>query len=238
MSRVGGAGLDSLAQPPNRVPLRCGRALGSRWAVAGLALMILIALPNVLWQIHNHWPTLEFLRNGQRGHKNIVLNPVQFFLAQFNNMQPVNALLWIPGVVALLRAKSIRDGRWLGLTYLFVSHDLSVVKRMCERVAIMYLGRIVEIGPTEEIFAHPQHPYTRALLAAVPRLEPGSLHDTPALPGDPPSGPAATTGCVFQTRCSSAVSKCSEARPPLVSVSNEHMAACVQLDEIGTVAQA
>jgi hypothetical protein len=95
------------------------RALGSRWAVAGLTLMVLIALPNVLWQIHNHWPTLEFLRNGQSGHKNIILNPIQFFLAQFSNMHPINALLWIPGVVALLRAKSIRDGRWLGLTYLF-----------------------------------------------------------------------------------------------------------------------
>jgi Dolichyl-phosphate-mannose-protein mannosyltransferase len=95
------------------------RALGSRWAAASLALMILIALPNVFWQIHNHWPTLEFLRNGQSGHKNIVLSPVRFFLAQFNNMQPVNALLWIPGIVSLLRAKSIRNGRWLGLTYLF-----------------------------------------------------------------------------------------------------------------------
>jgi len=95
------------------------RALASRWAPAGIGLMILIALPNVLWQIQNHWPTIEFLRNGQRGHKNIVLNPVQFFLAQLGNMQPVNALLWIPGVAALLRAKSIRDGRWLGLTFLF-----------------------------------------------------------------------------------------------------------------------
>jgi len=94
------------------------RVLSTRWAVAGVALMILIALPNVLWQVHNHWPTLEFLRNGQSGHKNIVLNPIQFFLAQFNNMQPVNALLWIPGIVALLRAKSIRDGRWLGVTFL------------------------------------------------------------------------------------------------------------------------
>ena len=90
----------------------------SRWAAAGIALMILIAFPNVLWQIHNHWPTLEFLRNGQRGHKSIVLNPLQFFLAQFNNMQPLNGLLWIPGVVALLRQRSIQNGRWLGLTYL------------------------------------------------------------------------------------------------------------------------
>lgn len=125
----------------------------------------------------------------------------------------------------------------LGLTYLFVSHDLSVVNRMCEQVAIMYLGRIVEVGPTDEIFARPQHPYTRALLAAVPKLEPGSLHDTPALPGDPPSGGTETAGCVFQTRCAFAVSKCAQARPPLAFVSNEHMAACVRLNEIETVVQ-
>jgi hypothetical protein len=80
--------------------------------------LIIIPLPHVLWQIHNHWPTLEFLRNGEIHHKNIVLGPVKFFLAQFTNMQPVNALLWITGVVSLLRAKSIRDGRWLGITYL------------------------------------------------------------------------------------------------------------------------
>jgi oligopeptide/dipeptide ABC transporter ATP-binding protein len=161
----------------------------------------------------------------------LVLSPQIVILDEPTSGLDLSVQATVLGVLDNLRKR-------LGLTYLFVSHDLSVVKRMCERVAIMYLGRIVEIGPTEEIFAHPQHPYTRALLAAVPRLEPGSLHDTPALPGDPPSGPAATTGCVFQTRCSSAVSKCSEARPALVSVSNEHMAACVRLDEIGTVAQA
>ncbi|ADV81567.1 hypothetical protein AciPR4_0734 [Terriglobus saanensis SP1PR4] len=105
-------GLGLLLTPQRRI-------LWSRWTAVGLVLMLLIALPNVLWQIHNHWPTLEFLHNGKVGHKNIVLGPVQFFLAQFNNMQPVNALVWIPGVVALLRAKSIREGRWLGLTYLF-----------------------------------------------------------------------------------------------------------------------
>jgi hypothetical protein len=92
--------------------------LFSRWALAGIALLVLIPLPNLLWQIHNHWPMLEFLRNGEMHHKNIVLGPVRFFLAQFATMQPVNALLWITGVVSLLRAKSIRDGRWLGITYL------------------------------------------------------------------------------------------------------------------------
>jgi len=125
----------------------------------------------------------------------------------------------------------------LGLTYLFVSHDLSVVKRMCEQVAIMYLGRIVEMGLTEEIFARPRHPYTRALLAAVPRLEPGSLQDTPALPGDPPSSSMARDACVFQTRCSFAAAKCAQARPRLVSVGQQHTAACVRLDEIETVAE-
>ena len=91
--------------------------LFSRWTLVGIALMAVIVSPHVLWQIRNHWPTLEFLHNGQVRHKNIVLGPVKFFLAQFGTMQPVNALIWIAGVVSLLRAKSIRDGRWLGLTY-------------------------------------------------------------------------------------------------------------------------
>jgi hypothetical protein len=95
------------------------RLLFTRWAALGIALMVLVALPNVLWQVHNHWPTLEFLQDGRKYGKNTVLNPLQFFLAQFVNMQPLNALIWITGVVALLRAKSIRDTRWLGLTYLF-----------------------------------------------------------------------------------------------------------------------
>ncbi len=94
------------------------RILRSRCAGVGIRLLLAIPLPNVLWQMHNHWPTLEFLRNGEIQHKNIILNPLHFFLAQFVNMHPINALLWIPGVVALLRAKSIRNTRWLGLTYL------------------------------------------------------------------------------------------------------------------------
>jgi oligopeptide/dipeptide ABC transporter ATP-binding protein len=124
----------------------------------------------------------------------------------------------------------------LGLTYLFVSHDLSVVRRMCERVAIMYLGRIVESGPSQEIFAHPRHPYTRALLSAIPRLEPGSLQDMPTLPGDPPSASTQKQGCAFQPRCSQAVAKCGAERPRLLNVGTEHIAACMRLDEIGAAA--
>lgn len=94
------------------------RVFFTPWAAAGIALLILIALPNLLWQMHNHWPTLEFLNNGKLRHKNAILDPLHFFLAQFAMMQPVNVFLWVAGVISLLRAKSIRDGRWLGVAYL------------------------------------------------------------------------------------------------------------------------
>ena len=123
--------------------------------------------------------------------------------------------------------------REFGLTYLFVSHDLSVVQRMCGRVAIMYLGRIVEEGPTTRIFGAPAHPYTRALLAAAPKLEPGSLETTPALPGDPPSPVDVPSGCAFRTRCAFAQAVCAERRPVLEPVANDHTAACHRLGEIG-----
>lgn len=104
-------GLGLLLTPQRRI-------LFTRHAAIGIALLIAIALPNVLWQIHNHWPTLEFLHNGRVGGKNTVLPPLKFFAAQVLMEHPVNALLWVTGIVALLRAKSIRDCRWLGLAYL------------------------------------------------------------------------------------------------------------------------
>jgi Dolichyl-phosphate-mannose-protein mannosyltransferase len=90
--------------------------LASKWAAAGVALLILIALPNLLWQIHNHWPTLEFLRNGQRGNKTITLAPLAFTIKQILNMGPITVLVWGAGLVHLLRRP---DRRWLGLTFVF-----------------------------------------------------------------------------------------------------------------------
>ncbi len=156
----------------------------------------------------------------------LVLQPRIVILDEPTSGLDLSVQATVLGVIDELR-------RRLGLTYLFVSHDLSVVERMCEEVAIMYLGRIVETGPTKQIFAKPQHPYTRALLAAAPRLEPGSLNDTPALPGDPPSPTNLVSGCTFRPRCAFAAPKCAEARPPLLSVGEKHRAACVRLDEIG-----
>jgi hypothetical protein len=95
------------------------RVLFSRWALVGILLMLVVPLPYVAWQWRNHWPMVEFLHNGAVHHKNITLGPLAFFLAQFGNMHPLNALLWITGVIALLRGKSIQRGRWLGLAFLF-----------------------------------------------------------------------------------------------------------------------
>ena len=156
----------------------------------------------------------------------LVLRPRIVILDEPTSGLDLSVQATVLGVIDELR-------RRFGLTYLFVSHDLSVVERMCEEVAIMYLGRIVEIGRTKEIFAHPQHPYTRALLAAAPRLVPGSLNDSPALPGDPPSPTDVVSGCSFRPRCAFAAPECAEARPPLRRVGDGHLAACVRLEEIG-----
>jgi peptide/nickel transport system ATP-binding protein/oligopeptide transport system ATP-binding protein len=105
----------------------------------------------------------------------------------------------------------------LGLAYLFIAHDLSVVSHICDRIAVMYLGRIVEIGTREEIFAGPRHPYTQALLSAVPIDDPDlrGKRKRIVLQGDPPSPANPPSGCAFRTRCWKATEICSQAVPAL-----------------------
>ncbi len=114
----------------------------------------------------------------------------------------------------------------LGLAYLFISHDLGVVEHMADRVAVMYLGRIVEIGQKEELFARPRHPYTRALISAAPLPDPGAKRERIVLEGDVPSAMTPPSGCHFHTRCPFAVARCRAEYPELRSDGASHRFAC------------
>jgi peptide/nickel transport system ATP-binding protein len=115
--------------------------------------------------------------------------------------------------------------REMGLTFIFVSHDLGVIEHISDRIAVMYLGRIVELAKTEDLFADPQHPYTRALLDEVPRLDPHK-HAFSAIEGEMPSPLHPPSGCHFHPRCPIAAERCSSERPALRQVGAERLAAC------------
>jgi peptide/nickel transport system ATP-binding protein len=113
----------------------------------------------------------------------------------------------------------------LNLTYLFISHDLGVVEHLSDRVVIMYLGRVVEIAPTSELFADPNHPYTQALLAEVPRLETRQRKFAP-VKGEIPSPIDPPSGCHFHPRCPQASTRCREEIPILREIANKRFSAC------------
>jgi peptide/nickel transport system ATP-binding protein len=119
------------------------------------------------------------------------------------------------------------------LTYVFISHDLNVVQYISDRVLVMYLGQVVEIGPVEEIYERPKHPYTRALLASRLSMNPDDRIDDPPLTGDPPNPINPPSGCRFRTRCPFAEEVCAAREPALGAWTDRstHHAACHMEDE-------
>jgi oligopeptide transport system ATP-binding protein len=114
----------------------------------------------------------------------------------------------------------------LRLTLLFITHDLRLVRYVSHRVAVMYLGRVVELAPTEALFAEPAHPYTRALLAAAPKMDPRQRTTAPAIGGEPPSPIDMPAGCPFRLRCPLATDRCAHEEPPLRQWAPGHVVAC------------
>ena len=118
------------------------------------------------------------------------------------------------------------------LTYLFIAHDLSVIEHISDRVAVMYVGKLVEMAETEELFVDPQHPYTEALMSAVPKPDPRAKKERIVLPGEVADPANPPSGCYFHPRCRYAEEVCRVEEPSLREISSEHFVSCHRAEEL------
>ena len=149
----------------------------------------------------------------------LILNP-RFIVAD----EPVSALdvsvqAQILNLITDLRKK-------MNMTMMFISHEMTVVEHICDYVCVMYLGRIIEMAPTKELFRNISHPYTKALMSAIPKADPDEVKERIVLEGDIPSPIDLPEGCSFASRCSFCTQECKECRPLLKDLGNGHFAAC------------
>ena len=149
----------------------------------------------------------------------LALEPSVLILDEPTSALDVSVQAQIIGVLEELRSQH-------GLTYVFISHDLSVVRHISDQIAVMYLGKVVETGPTEQLFSAPLHPYTKALLKAVPPPDFATHHELAVLEGSPPSATNPPSGCRFHTRCPIAEPQCAEVEPALRLLAPERLVAC------------